>query len=130
MKTDSDNHEYDYTGPRYNGFVMLTVNLVLIPALIGASYLFMSTTMWFTITTIVLGIIFFIMMGGYFIQQPNQARVMIFFGKYRGTFRDTGFWWVNPFMEFKKVSLRIRKMHVPPIKVNVKSGNPVMIRMD
>lgn len=129
MKTDSDNHEYDYTGPRYNGFVMLTVNLVLIPALIVASYLFMSTTMWFTITTIVLGIIFFIMMGGYFIQQPNQARVMIFFGKYRGTFRDTGFWWVNPFMEFKKVSLRIRNMDVPPIKVNDKAGNPVMIGM-
>lgn len=130
MKTDLQNQEYDYTGPLYNGFMILAVNLVIIPALIAVSFMCVDTARWLTITvSITLGLIFFIMMGGYFIQQPNQARVMIFFGKYRGTFRATGFWWVNPFMEFKKISLRIRNMDVPPIKVNDKAGNPVMIGM-
>lgn len=54
---------------------------------------------------------------------------MIFFGKYRGTFRSTGFYWVNPFMTAKKVSLRLRNMDIAPIKVNDKEGNPVMIGM-
>lgn len=54
---------------------------------------------------------------------------MIFFGKYRGTFRGTGYFWVNPFMNKKKVSLRIRNMDIAPIKVNDKIGNPVMIGM-
>lgn len=54
---------------------------------------------------------------------------MIFFGEYRGTFRETGYFWVNPFMTKKKVSLRIRNMDIAPIKVNDKIGNPVMIGM-
>ena len=66
---------------------------------------------------------------GLFVLQPNQSRVMIFFGKYKGTFRRTGYFWVNPFMTKKKVSLRIRNMDIAPIKVNDKVGNPVMIGM-
>lgn len=66
---------------------------------------------------------------GLFVQQPNQSRVLIFFGKYKGTFRGTGFFWVNPFMSSKKISLRIRNMDIAPIKVNDKVGNPVMIGM-
>lgn len=70
-----------------------------------------------------------ILLCGFFVLQPNQARVMIFFGEYRGTFRETGYFWVNPFMTKKKVSLRIRNMDIAPIKVNDKIGNPVMIGM-
>lgn len=54
---------------------------------------------------------------------------MIFFGKYKGTCRKTGFFWVNPFMSRKKLSLRIRNMDIEPIKVNDKIGNPVLIGM-
>ena len=54
---------------------------------------------------------------------------MIFFGKYRGTLTATGFYWVNPFMTAKKVSLRLHNIDVEPIKVNDKVGNPVMIGM-
>ncbi|MDE6336361.1 MAG: SPFH domain-containing protein [Muribaculaceae bacterium] len=70
-----------------------------------------------------------ILLCGFFVLQPNQARVMIFFGEYRGTCQKTGFFWVNPFMTKKKVSLRIRNMDIAPIKVNDKVGNPVMIGM-
>lgn len=64
---------------------------------------------------------------GFMIIEPNDARVMVFFGKYKGTITDNGFFWVNPFFEKKKITLRARNLDVPPIKVNDKVGNPVMI---
>ena len=59
--------------------------------------------------------------------QPNQSRVLTFFGKYRGTVTDNGFFWVNPFYGKRRLSLRARNMDVAPIKVNDKNGNPIMI---
>lgn len=64
---------------------------------------------------------------GFMIIQPNQSRVLTFFGKYSGTVVANGFFWINPFYGKKKVSLRARNMDVPPIKVNDKNGNPIMI---
>ena len=61
--------------------------------------------------------------------EPNNARVMIFFGKYRGTLKENGFFWVNPFYVKKRITLRARNLDSPPIKVNDKSGNPIMIGM-
>ena len=52
---------------------------------------------------------------------------MVFFGKYEGTFTSTGFFWVNPFMNKKKLSFRARNLDVAPIKVNDKIGNPILI---
>jgi len=124
-------HEFDYRGVVYNGFLMLFINLVLIPGLIAA-ILIVYPDLAAAFPWIVSGVLFIIMCvmaGGFFIQQPNQARVLIFFGKYRGTFRRTGYYWVNPFMTVRKVSLRIRNMDIAPIKVNDKTGNPVMIGM-
>mgnify|MGYP000787703627 FL=1 len=59
--------------------------------------------------------------------EPNEARAMVFFGSYKGTFRKTGFFWVNPFLEKKKLSFRARNLNVEPIKVNDKVGNPILI---
>ena len=59
--------------------------------------------------------------------EPNESRVLLFFGNYRGTFYDTGFWWINPFMSAKKLSMRARNLNVDPIKVNDKAGNPILI---
>ena len=52
---------------------------------------------------------------------------MTFFGRYVGTFRKTGFYWLNPFMGVKNVSLRARNLNAEPIKVNDKMGNPILI---
>ena len=68
-----------------------------------------------------------IALGGFMLLEPNEARVMVFFGKYRGTFYETGYWWVNPFMSAKQISMRARNLNVDPIKVNDKTGNPIMI---
>lgn len=59
--------------------------------------------------------------------EPGEARVLMFFGKYRGTHTEAGFHWVNPFYVTKKLSLRARNLDAEPIKVNDKTGNPVMI---
>ena len=59
--------------------------------------------------------------------EPNEAKVLNWFGKYSGTFQQVGFYWVNPFYGQKKVSLRARNLDAEPIKVNDKTGNPVMI---
>lgn len=128
---ESKNHEFDYVGKVYNGFAMLFVSLVVFPTIITAIFLAAPTieTAWPWLVSIALAIVDIILLCGFFVQQPNQTRVMIFFGKYRGTFRSTGFYWVNPFMTAKKVSLRLRNMDIAPIKVNDKEGNPVMIGM-
>ena len=67
--------------------------------------------------------------GGFMQIEPNEARVMVFFGEYRGTVKENGFFWVNPFYTKKKLTLRARNLDAEPIKVNDKSGNPIMIGM-
>ena len=57
--------------------------------------------------------------------EPNEARVMVFFGQYKGTFTTVGFHWVNPFISTKRLSFRARNIDAAPIKVNDKTGNPV-----
>ncbi len=126
-----ENKEFPYEGSILNGFGMLAVTLLLIPAVIVASFIVLPEELyWVSGVLTGFGLIGMgILSCGFFILQPNQARVMIFFGEYRGTYRNTGYFWVNPFMTKKKVSLRIRNMDIAPIKVNDKVGNPVMIGM-
>ena len=117
-----------YNGMLMNGFLALLVNLVVLPVLAFLTMYYMMDVTWFSIPVmIILSLAFFIMFAGYFSQEPNEARVMVFFGKYEGTFKDTGFYWVNPFMEKKKLSMRARNLDVEPIKVNDKIGNPILI---
>jgi regulator of protease activity HflC (stomatin/prohibitin superfamily) len=69
----------------------------------------------------------FLSSGGFLIVQPNDSRVLVLFGKYLGTVRVSGFWWVNPFTTKKLVSLRIRNFQSETIKVNDLHGNPIQI---
>ncbi|MCL2097503.1 MAG: SPFH domain-containing protein [Bacteroidales bacterium] len=79
------------------------------------------------ITDVVLFIINIIVWTGFTKIDPNEARVMVFFGKYEGTMKENGFFWVNPFYARKPLILRARNLDATPIKVNDKSGNPIMI---
>lgn len=120
--------QYEYTGTVINGFVMAAVMIAAVPLL---AYVFIEfgnydkplTPLLLTL----LSVVWCLFTPGFFVQQPNQSRVMLFFGKYRGTFYQTGFFWANPFVLRCKLSLRLRNMDVAPIKVNDKVGNPVMI---
>ena len=62
---------------------------------------------------------------GFLVLEPNQGAVMVFFGKYAGTVRDDGFFWVNPFYGKTKVSLRAHNLNTPTLKVNDRAGNPI-----
>lgn len=131
---ESENKEFAYNGKVLNGFGMLALVLTILVTVIAVSGVMIAKLPealgWIPAIVIIIGIIsLVVLICGFFILQPNQARVMIFFGKYRGTFKHTGYFWVNPFMTKKKVSLRIRNMDIAPIKVNDRIGNPVMIGM-
>jgi len=111
-----------------NGFSAILFNLVMLPALAFLNFYLLEEVVWLAVPILlVLILAFVLMLLGYFSQEPNEARVMVFFGKYEGTFKRTGFYWVNPFMNKKKLSLRARNLDVEPIKVNDKIGNPVLI---
>ena len=64
---------------------------------------------------------------GFFIVPPNQAAVLVFFGKYVGSVKNNGFFWVNPFTLRKKISLRARNLNGDRLKVNDRAGNPIEI---
>jgi len=120
--------EFTYKGFTANGFAMLFFNLLLTLVGIASIVLFIGNGGW---PLIVFGplalIVSFFLWAGFMMLEPNEARVLTFFGKYRGTFTKTGYYWVNPFMSTKKLSLRARNLDAEPIKVNDKTGNPIMI---
>jgi regulator of protease activity HflC (stomatin/prohibitin superfamily) len=76
---------------------------------------------------VVVLVIFGFAYGGLFVVQPNEARVLILFGRYVGTVAEAGWWWCNPFTKRPVVSLRVRNFQSERIKVNDASGNPIEI---
>lgn len=120
--------EIDFKGFSLNGFLMLFISIVVFAGCAYLLHLAVPKDNDLFIALSVTGIVLSLMtLPGYFALEPNEALIMIFFGKYSGTFKNTGFYWVNPFYAKKKVSLRARNLDVEPIKVNDKIGNPVLI---
>ena len=117
--------EFLFKGFKMNGFAMLFLHLVVFTAVIVACFVVGGTMLY--VAGGVLTLVWFILLAGYMQLEPNEARAMVFFGQYRGTFKETGFYWVNPFYDKKKLSLRARNLDVEPIKVNDKVGNPILI---
>ena len=123
--------EFEFKGGSMNGFLML---ILVIAMIVGMVFCFIESAgpddefygVPFAAGMLLL-IAWIIGLCGFSMQEPNEAKVLTFFGKYVGTFRTTGFYWINPFMSVKKVSLRARNFNAEPIKVNDKAGNPVMI---
>ncbi|MBT8274076.1 MAG: SPFH domain-containing protein [Bacteroidia bacterium] len=104
-----------------NGYIMLLLFLILFVG--GIFMLINQENPWYLIaifTAIFMAI-------GFIMVQPNNSRVLLLFGKYVGTVKQNGFYWVNPFYTKKKISLRARNFDSERLKVNDKLGNPVMI---
>jgi regulator of protease activity HflC (stomatin/prohibitin superfamily) len=127
--------EFQFKGSVLNGFLMLFVNLaVLVAAIVGIVFAIILLDAsngaeggWLLGGCLLAMVANIIMWCGLMQLEPNEARVTTWFGKYSGTFTETGFYWINPFYGTKKVSLRARNLDAEPIKVNDKTGNPVMI---
>ena len=111
-----------------NGFLQLFLNLVMLFALVLLTICIATRSEGIAILFCCVGSFLYILhLIGFMVIQPNMSRVLTFFGKYRGTVVENGFFWVNPFYGKSRLSLRARNMDVAPIKVNDKNGNPIMI---
>jgi len=90
--------------------VVLLVNQILIPV-VGIIIILLAVIMFFGLVAI----------------EPNSSRVMILFGDYKGTVKQSGLFWVNPLYSKNKISLRAHNLETTHLKVNDKQGNPIMI---
>jgi regulator of protease activity HflC (stomatin/prohibitin superfamily) len=76
---------------------------------------------------IVVFIVNLVCLNGFAVINPNEAKVVQLFGVYKGTVKQPGFWWVNPFTRRRRVSLRVRNFESSKLKVNDQDGNPIEI---
>jgi regulator of protease activity HflC (stomatin/prohibitin superfamily) len=112
-----------------NGWFMLTVCILGIIAGVALPVYFTGSLGWSGLWYFLLLVTFilFICLFGLMVINPNESKVLTFFGKYVGTVTENGFFMVNPFMTKRNISLRARNLNGEPIKVNDKMGNPIMI---
>jgi regulator of protease activity HflC (stomatin/prohibitin superfamily) len=101
-------------------FGLLMAFLLLAGAIAG----FIFNMIWLGI---LLAILFVFTTMGFKVINPNSSLVMVLFGAYKGTVKENGFFWVNPFFVTRHISLRARNFDSEPIKVNDKVGNPIKI---
>ena len=113
---------------KVNGYVFFVVGLLI--AVLSTFLFIRGATLesgWYIGFGIVLFIGAMLILGGLFVVQPNEARVLTLFGKYAGSLRDDGLWWINPFTAKKRISLRVRNFQSEKMKVNDANGNPIEI---
>ncbi len=106
-----------------NGYVMLLVLLGVIVAMV-AGLIIMKNPLF-----AILALAIILIIKGFFTVNPNGSKVMVLFGAYKGTVRDNGFFWANPFYTHQRISLRARNFDSERVKVNDKIGNPIMINV-
>lgn len=102
------------------------IMLVVLFLVIGAT-IFGVVTLSNPIPVVIGFPVILFLIRGFFFVNPNGSRVMTLFGDYKGTVRDNGFFWTNPFYARKSISLRARNFDSEKIKVNDKMGNPILI---
>ena len=104
-----------------SGYIMLFLFLLL---LVGGILTLIEYQAFLPVLAIIAAVF---MIPGFVLVNPNGSRVLLLFGKYVGTIKKNGFYWVNPFYFKKKISLRASNFDSERLKVNDKLGNPVMI---
>ncbi len=113
----------------FNGWIMVVIDLVVF--FFCGRYLVAHAERAGTTAGMVLAvlgaILAFMTFGGFFLIHPNESKVFTFLGKYVGSARTAGFFWTNPFVVKKKVTLRIFNFNSETLKVNDALGNPIEI---
>jgi regulator of protease activity HflC (stomatin/prohibitin superfamily) len=104
-----------------SGYVVLILTILVLGGSIAG---FASQVIWLGVITTIL---FVFLTIGFTVVNPNESCVMVLFGAYKGTIKENGFFWVNPFFSKRNISLRARNFDSEPIKVNDKVGNPIKI---
>ena len=116
-----------FKGFTMNGFLAIAIILALVASCVWMFYLGATSDEWWFAGGASMIPVCIIFLCGFGMLEPNEIYVMVFFGKYVGTYSKNGFFWTNPFLSTKKLTLRARNLDVEPIKVNDKVGNPIMI---
>lgn len=106
----------------FSGYLFLLVFLALLAT--GISGL---VQLWYPVIAGLCLMAAILTSTGFFYINPNSSRVITLFGKYKGTVKDNGFFWANPFFTKKEISLRARNFESERVKVNDKRGNPILI---
>lgn len=106
-----------------NGYLVLLLLLLLIAGTVAALVMTANPLYLLGLPLIIL------IMRGFFIVNPNSSKVLVLFGAYKGTVKDNGFFWANPFYTRQKISLRARNFDSERVKVNDKIGNPILINV-
>ncbi|WP_108822411.1 SPFH domain-containing protein [Dysgonomonas sp. Marseille-P4361] len=117
--------ERKFEGAKISGFLAVFVAVVLVAVCVAM--IVSQDQILVTIGVVGLVITLPALFYGLVMIEPNETRVMIFFGKYKGTLTDNGFFWVNPFYTTRRIPIRARNLDIEPVKVNDKVGNPIMI---
>ncbi|HSQ76442.1 MAG TPA: SPFH domain-containing protein [Bacteroidota bacterium] len=118
----------EFQAKKINGFLALLVIILLWAAaawiLVDLIQNNQPVLLWVDIPLMIVAAL---LLGGLYVVQPNEARVLVFFGRYIGSVRESGFWYSNPFAIKRHVSLRIRNFNSERLKVNDLQGNPIEI---
>jgi len=104
-----------------SGYVVLLITILVLGGSIAS---FAYQVIWLGV---IAAILFVFLTIGFTVVNPNESCVMVLFGAYKGTIKENGFFWVNPFFNKRNISLRARNFDSEPIKVNDKIGNPIKI---
>jgi regulator of protease activity HflC (stomatin/prohibitin superfamily) len=104
-----------------SGYVVLLIAFLVLGGSIAS---FAFQIIWLGVVS---ALVFIFLTVGFTVVNPNESCVMVLFGAYKGTIKDNGFFWVNPFFIKRNISLRARNFDSEPIKVNDKIGNPIKI---
>ncbi|MBY0507671.1 MAG: SPFH domain-containing protein [Bryobacteraceae bacterium] len=111
-----------------SGFAMLAVSfVVIVAAILGIIRVAKTPEAWLIIPLMLLILTAILVMTGLFTVEPNQGVVLTLFGTYKGTEKNPGLRWANPFLGKRKISLRVRNFETQKLKVNDLDGNPIEI---
>ena len=118
----------EFSKKAISGYPMLLVALMFLTGAVFSLVLGIQTeNPWMTIPGVSCIILFILTLVGLFVVNPNDARVLVLFGTYKGTVKTYGFYWANPFLVKRKITLRARNLNGEKLKVNDKAGNPIEI---
>lgn len=106
-----------------SGYAILFVVFAMVAVMIGGLIVVANPLFLILFPLIILGL------RGFFIVNPNSSKVLVLFGAYKGTVKENGFFWANPFYTRRRISLRARNFDSERVKVNDKIGNPIMINV-
>lgn len=123
MKTKEKNFE----GFKISGFAAIGLAVLIVICLVLLGYVVLKDEAMTMIGMLLSLMVIPAVISGLVMVEPNETRVLVFFGKYKGTLSDNGFFWVNPFLSKRRIPVRARNLDIDPVKVNDKVGNPIMI---